>query len=106
MERCGPGRERPPTSRSVCHAPGRAVRLGQEWLVPVVVRNVAMVHTGAAARVDAGILVDAVLNALLGWQPQVASLPLTLTNLPTPGYVTGQQWVPLIFSTEIVRHVM
>jgi len=82
---------------------GRAARISQDWLILVAVRHVSQVDAGAAARAEAGDLADLVLAALMGWQPAGTSQPLRLSGLPNPGFISGYQWVPLIFNTEITR---
>ncbi|RNE89874.1 hypothetical protein [Marichromatium sp. AB31] len=81
----------------------RAARITQRWLCVCVARNLRELASGAAALNDAGALADGVLEALMGWQPEGTSQPLTLTDLPTPRYDTGYQMVPLAFTTELVR---
>jgi len=80
---------------------GRALRLAQDWVVACVVRNLANAAPGAAE--DAGELADQALEALMGWQPPGASAPLTLTDLPPLEFGSGYLWLPLTFSTEIIR---
>lgn len=82
---------------------GRAVRVRQNWLVVVTARHAARLTEGAPARADAGALADLVLAALMGWQPDGTSQPLTLADLPDPGFLAGYQTIPLVFSTEFVR---
>lgn len=84
---------------------GRAARIRQRWLCLVAARNLTEAASGQRAREDAGTLADAVLNALMGWQPPGASAPLTLAELPDLGYVAGYQTLPLVFSTELTRAV-
>jgi len=84
---------------------GLAARIAQQWMVLVAVRNVAQIASGAPARADAGTIADAVLAALMGWQPPGTSQPLRLSALPDPGFIAGLQWVPLTFSTEFTRRV-
>lgn len=82
----------------------QAVRTAERWLITAVVRNVANANDSAAA-LEAGPLAGAALNALMGWQPEGASQPLTLSALPAPGFGGGYLWVPLEFSTQFVRRV-
>jgi len=79
---------------------GRAARIQQTWLVVVAVRNVRDARTGLAARADAGGLADAVIGALMGWQPDGASRPLTLAQAPRAGYRAGHVYLPLAFEHE------
>lgn len=80
---------------------GRAVLMRQEWVVLVVSRELDEDPDDTLA---AGPLADAVIGALMGWQPpDPAAKPLELSALPPPEYVNGNQWLPLTFATEILR---
>jgi hypothetical protein len=85
-------------------ANGRTAIITQEWSVLVVARNMQEQRSGAIARASAGALADQVLDALMGWRPEGAGA-LALSALPDPGYITGYQWVPLQFSTTLMRSV-
>lgn len=83
---------------------GRVTLIRQEWVVLVVSQDLP---DAADADLTAGPLVDAVLAALMGWQPpDPAARPLQLTALPPPEYVNGNQWLPITFATEILRLVV
>jgi len=85
---------------------GRATRITARWMVLITVGNAAQSDTGAPARAAAGALVDAVLDALMGFRPDgPGSAPLVLTDLPNPGYIKGYQWVPIVFSHTLTHRV-
>lgn len=82
----------------------RAVRLEVRWLITAVVRNVANASQSTAGQAI-GPLVEEIIEAVMGWQPEGTSRPLTLSALPAPGFGSGYLWVPLEFSSELVRRV-
>lgn len=49
---------------------GNARFIYQEWYVAVVVRNVANIRSGEDAELEAGQLINLVLDALDGWRPK------------------------------------
>lgn len=79
---------------------GRAARIEQTWLAVVAVRNVRDARSGEAARNDASLLADGVIDALMGWQPPGTSSPLKITQAPRAGYFAGHLYLPLAFTTE------
>lgn len=80
---------------------GRAARMEQTWLVTTAVRNVRHLRTGAAARVDAGLIALRVAQALMGFKPASADKPLRLADAPSAGFSGGYQYTPLAFLAEL-----
>lgn len=81
---------------------GKIARITQTWLVVVVVRNIANA-SDSDATAEAGALADHCLGELMGFRPTNVSAPLTLSDLPPPGFASGYYWLPLEFATELVR---
>jgi len=81
---------------------GTIQRIEQQWMAVVAVRNVRDVRGGQGAREEAGPIVTAVLNALLGWRPNKWYSPLHLQPAPAAAWTEGFGYVPLLFSTQIV----
>lgn len=86
---------------------GRTARFSQRWVVVVVVRNVAAaagsLHSGQAARADAGPLADLVLAALMGHLPQGACTALLPVTGPDLTYQDGLLLLPLAFEASLMR---
>lgn len=82
---------------------GKTAHLTQTWLVIVAARNMRDLKTGDAARVDAGLIANRVLHALMGFKADLY-LPLRLVDGPGAGYEAGWQYLPLAFSTQFVLH--
>jgi len=81
---------------------GRAAQIEQTWGVVVAVRNVREYTSGTAARADAGVIITAVLENLLGWSPSAGWSPLNHTRSShRPGYSNGVWFHPLAFTTTI-----
>lgn len=83
---------------------GTAARIDQTWLATVAVRNVKNMRSGAAARVDAGLIGARVAAALLGFKPTCATRPLRLTQAPPAGFSGGFAYTPLAFLCELGLH--
>lgn len=79
---------------------GRAARIEQDWLAVAAVRNVRDARTGAAARADAGAMAEAVISAMMGWQPTGTCSPFRLAQAPRAGYRAGHFYLPMTFTTE------
>lgn len=82
---------------------GRVVVVDQEWMCVVVVRNASTQKTGSAARLDAGPICDAVLQALLGWPyTEPADTRLRLVRGPMPAWTPGGfGYYPLAFTRRL-----
>ena len=79
---------------------GRVQNITFGWLVVVNVRNARSPGTGAGVRGDASPIIDAALEALLGFRPIPKFQPLELE--PAPGAAltdAGFGYYPLAFST-------
>lgn len=78
---------------------GPMIEISQRWLTVIVVRNVAQVSSGQAARKQAGPLASTVIEALHRWRPPGYTL-MTLTSSPyAPGYEGGRIHLPLAWQT-------
>jgi len=85
-------------------AHGKTARIASRWLVLVVVRNVHHVVHGEAARADAADLVQACLQALMGWQPRVGVQTMQPVTPPAPVYQDGLLLYPLAFEVgEVIQ---
>lgn len=74
----------------------------QTYVVVVAVKNVRNLRDGSGAREEASPLIDDVIDALTGFQPE-GYAPLTATNTVKPGYVDGRGYYPLAFTTQFRR---
>jgi phage gp37-like protein len=81
---------------------GKVTVVSQTWLTVVAVRNVRQRGKGAAAREDAIPLCQKITEELMGYHPQVAASPVTLTNAPAQGSNNGFLYVPLAFAVDTV----
>lgn len=81
---------------------GKVAAVTQTWLTVVAVRNVRDRRKGAAAREDAIPLCQKITEELMGFHPQIAASPLTLTNAPAQGTNNGFLYVPLAFAVDTV----
>lgn len=85
-------------------APGFG-QIEQTWLVVPAVRNVADIKSAAPARRDASPLVDAVWDALDGWNPGSGYGRLVSVTPPSrPLTLEGVIYVPLAFTTRFRRN--
>lgn len=82
---------------------GKAARIAQTWLAVTAARNVRDLRAGSAARNDAGVISDMVLDCLMGWEAPKLTKPLELVSGPAAGYGGGFQYLPLAFEAEFVR---
>lgn len=82
---------------------GKAARIVQTWLAVAAARNVRDLRAGSAARNDAGVIADLVLDCLMGWEAPKLAKPLELVSGPAAGYGGGFQYLPLAFEAEFVR---
>ena len=80
---------------------GKTARMEQTWLVTTAVRNVKNMRSGAAARVDAGLIAMRVSQALMGFKPVSATRPLRLADAPHAVFNGGFQYTPLAFLAEL-----
>lgn len=88
-------------------ADGASALIAQTWLVVAAVKNaVSGRRAGAAAaraREHAGVLLDAVLPALMGWRPPLAGCgPFKLADAPSPTVGEGYAYYPTAFVVESV----
>lgn len=72
------------------------------WYTVLTLRNVGTVDKGAAMRVDANALANAVYTSLIGWTPPGHSKPLRLAPGPAGGNHNGFMYLPLLWRTEFV----
>jgi len=75
-------------------AAGGLIEVIENWFTVAVVRNSRAAAQGAAARADAGALLDAVFAALNGWTP-AGYRPLVPATPPAGGYDAGFGYFPL-----------
>ncbi len=83
---------------------GRGVsqQIHQRWIAVVAVRNARDQRAGAAAREEAGPLIDALLAALDGWAPSLLHQPLVRISGPGPAFTPGGfGYFPFVFETRI-----
>lgn len=84
-------------------AQGLQTRIRASWEVVIAVRNVTQVTDGAVVRESIQSFTDALLTALMGWNPDPGrALPLRLDGLPTPVYESGLLLLAADFSTAYV----
>ena len=82
-------------------ADGTLVRIEQTWLATMAIKNVKDLRSGAAARVDVGLITARVARALMGFKPPICLRPLELTDAPEGGFHAGFQYLPLAFKAEL-----
>lgn len=71
------------------------------WTVFAAVRSAKSVSTGAGVREDAGVLLDLVLAALLGWTPAPGYSSMKAAPAGGPNYSeAGFGYFPLVFTTR------
>lgn len=91
---------------SVADSTATSALIAQTWLVVAAVKNsVSGRGAGAAAaraRVDAGMLLDAIVPALLGWRPVTDCSALKIVDPPAPAGGEGFAYYPLAFVVESV----
>lgn len=80
---------------------GTLVRMEQTWLAIVAIKNVKDLRTGAAARVDVGLITAKVARALMGFKAPVCTKGLELVDGPAGGFHAGFQYLPLAFKAEL-----
>ena len=79
------------------------VAIAEAVIVVVQVRNPASQLAGISVLQDAGPLLSACIQALLGWTPDVdAYESLTMTSAPNPEFEAGFGYYPLAFQTRYV----
>ena len=79
------------------------VAVAEAFAVVVQVRNPAAQLTGTAAMTEAGPLLVACVNALLGWTPDGdAYEPLVMIAAPGPEFGAGFGFYPIAFQTRYV----
>jgi hypothetical protein len=85
---------------------GKAARIASRWLVVVAVRNVQQVVSGESARAEAADLVQACMQALMGWQPRAGVQTMQPVTPPAPVYQDGLLLYPLAFEVgELIQGV-
>lgn len=83
--------------------PQPRLRRTHRWAVIVAVRNRSQIQSGAAARAESTPLGDAVIDALHGWPPAPAHLPLRFDRELMPVYQDGLQLDSLTFTHDTAR---
>jgi hypothetical protein len=83
-------------------ADGNSVEITERWFTVVVVRNLRSTASGEDARADAGPILDALFNALYGWQPTGVK-PLLPVTPPRPGFDAGMGYFPLAWSARLKK---
>jgi len=79
------------------------VAIAESVIVVVQVRNPSSQLAGISVLQEAGPLLAACVNALLGWTPDGdAYEPLTMTSAPSPEFEAGFGYYPLAFQTRYV----
>ena len=76
------------------------VYVDQQWAATAVVRNVSS-PDGANARADVDALAALVVDALQGWTPAGATMPLSLAGTPAPDFVDGFMMLSTVYKTRI-----
>lgn len=84
------------------NARGSGMVIAQRWEVGIGVRNVRTQRTQKAARTEAGPMIQAVLAALMGWEPgpRWRYFKRVLPG-PKPALVDGCMFFPLLFEAEV-----
>lgn len=82
---------------------GRIQEIEQTWWTVVAVRSVRDIKSGAGSREEAGPIVDATLEALMGWRPLDGFLPLKLAPATAPAYRAGFAYHPLGWTTRTTK---
>lgn len=78
------------------------VAIAEAVIVVVQVRNPSSQLAGVTVLQNAGPLLEACVQALLGWTPGEAYEPLTMTSAPSPEFEAGFGYYPLAFQTRYV----
>jgi len=80
-----------------------AARVEDRWLVVLSIKHAGRAPGSEPVRDAAGPLIQAVLDALMGWQPEVASYKaFRLDSAPRPEYSPAHLLFPLAFRIEHV----
>lgn len=78
------------------------VEIVERWLTVVAVRNLKTARSGEDVRQDAGQILAALFESLLGWQADGVK-PLLPTNPPRPGFNAGYGYFPLAWSARLKK---
>lgn len=76
---------------------GRVQSINQNWLVVATGKNASAQGEPSPATVDAGVIAEVVLNALLGHDVLANGSQLRLAEAPAPLYEGGYCYLPLNF---------
>ncbi len=77
---------------------GEKVSFAEPWLTVVVVKNATQKDNAGASRTSASPILAALVEGLLGWQPDPAQLrvkPLATLPAPRPGFTANHGYYPL-----------
>lgn len=78
-------------------------QVDQQWLVILAIRSAkAQLQQTKEIRVEAGILIPRVLDALQGWAPVEWMRPLSRVGGPSAGYSSSFAYFPFMFEGRIV----
>jgi hypothetical protein len=91
-----------PQDLEIHHQKRYQVALRESVNVVIVVRNASSQLTGEDARFDAGPMLTAVIQSLLGWEPSEGYEALQMTSAPEPEFDAGFGFYPLAFSTRYI----
>ncbi|ACL71489.1 conserved hypothetical protein [Thioalkalivibrio sulfidiphilus HL-EbGr7] len=82
---------------------GKIQEIEQIWWTVVAVRSARDIKGGSGTREQAGPIIDAVLEALMGWRPIEGYLPLKLAPSAAPAYRAGFAYHPLGWTTRTTK---
>lgn len=74
--------------------------IDQQWQIVVVIRHVASLTDGRAARAMVSPILAAVDAAMLGWEPTQEHDPFQLVGAPESTYRNGFLNYPLVYQTS------
>lgn len=81
---------------------GTAAMTNQTWLVVAVVKHAGQSNRAASeVKQRARPLVDAAVNALMGWRPALNITPLQLASGPAPRWRSPYYYFPLAFTASV-----
>lgn len=80
------------------YANGVIQDIEQRWIVVITTRNARATVDGKAVREDAEPIINAVIEALMGFKPDPSGSALSLSSSEAPVYRTGFGYFPFSFT--------
>lgn len=81
-----------------------AIGTVQTWMTVICTRNVTSI-SGAEARLLAGPVTSAVIDALQGWRPAEGFAPLALASGATAEFTNGLFYLPLSWTAAVRNYL-